>query len=361
MTSLLAKYVPTTTGGSRFGLSFLKSWFECPYRAACQYLMPHPDGRGLQAHHKARPLIAGGLFHAAIEPWYVSRCINKSTGEFQEDNGQPDLEYAQHVLDTWAAQHSGEWEDPIERDTDTQLCRDWLLRYHNHYGPQGVEPDWPNLKVYVDETGPWVEREVVLPLAEGLEATCRIDLIASDLGHPVVVEHKTTSASYYFSLLRSMHIAAQPSMELLCLREAAKLPFLPTACVVNVLNKNPGRAKDAKTPPFGRERVSRTEQEIDHFRRNLMRWLGTIERWLEEFEKLCGTDPEPRDVLEAIGTVFPRTGTLTGQCYTYSRPCEMWPICASTGREAVVVNTYRARYRDGSPTQQPIYEEETSW
>jgi hypothetical protein len=328
---------------------------ECPYRWAMFRLAPHPAGKGLTQQHKARPLIAGGLFHASIEPWYKSRCLNESTGQWCEDTGVPNLERAQHELDTWAAAHAHEWEDPIERDTDTQLCRDWLLRYHEHYGPTGKEPDFPNLRVYVDETGPWVEREVTLDLGNGLQATCRIDLVASDLGHPVVVEHKTTSASYYFSLLRGMHIAAQPSMELLCLQRARALPFIPSACLVNVLNKNAGKGPTAKTPPFGRERVSRTEAELSHFEMNLTRWLTTIEDWLGEYENWL---EKGVDNFTAISRVFPRTGTLTNQCYTYNRPCEMWQVCASSGREALVASTYQPRYRDGQLVSEPIWEEE---
>lgn len=353
--TLLNKYVTTATGGSRIGLSFMKSWFTCPYRAAMEHLAPHPDGRGLTSHHKARPLLAGGLFHAAIEPWYRSRCINPSTGQWTEDTGKPDLERARHELDTWAAQHYSEWEDPIEADTDTQLCREWLQRYHDHYGPTGKEPDFPNLRVYVDESGPWIEREVVLPLGNDLEATCRIDLVASDLGQPVVVEHKTTSASYFFNLLKMMHIGAQPTMELLCLKEGGGLPFLPSACVVNVLNKNPGKSPMAKTPPFGRERVSRTEADIGHFKRNLLTWLETIERWLGEYEQLTTAGHDPYD---AISLVFPRTGTLTGQCYSFNRPCEMWQVCSSTGRESLIAASYKPRYREGEAIRANISEED---
>jgi len=358
--SRLQELIPATEGGaSRFGLSFIKSW-ACPYEGAMQHLAPHPNGgRGLTPQYKARPLLAGGLFHAAVEPWYISRCINKSTGRWTEDTGVPDMDRVWHELDVWAAKHTPEWEDPVERDTDIQLVKSYVQRYHDWYGPTGTNPEFPNTRVYVDEDGPWVEREVIVPIAPGLEYTCRIDLVASDLGHPVIIEHKTSAASGFFNTMKMMHIGAQPTGELFALQYAKRLPFTPVACIANVINKNPGKSKDAKTPPFGRERVSRTEEQMRLFPLNMAKWLGQIEAWLEEYQGLLGQGVPP---YEAIACVFPRTGTVTNTCFRYNRACDFWALCANAGNEERSAFIYNARYRDAADAVVPpslgYYEED---
>lgn len=342
MTSLIHTLLPHLPGGaSQFGISFLTSWVKCPYRFALTYLAPHPSGgRGLTLSTKASPLLAGGSFHLALETWYASRCVNPSTGETTEDHGQPDLERARQAILTHSAEHAHEWESPEARAVDTQLTLDWLQRYHDFYGPQGAMPEWPEMKVYVDETGPWIEREVRVPLTEGLYLTSRIDLVASDGGHPVVYEHKTTSASQFFALQNRMHLSAQPTAELLALQTGAGLPFVPSACVINILNKNPGKAANAKTQPFARPRVSRTEADLAKFVFDAGTWLRDIEEHLGAWKAL--TDAGVDD-WEAIARVFPRTGTLNGACTEYNRQCQFWGLCIQTGRESRGANAFQAR------------------
>lgn len=346
---------PHEGGGSRFGMSFLSLYLACPTKWALAYVAPHPDGRGLVTAHKARPLLAGGSFHAAVEPWYLSRCRNKSTGQWCEDHGQPDLELAMHHLDTWVASHAGEWDDPIEMDTDHQLVRDWVRRYHDYYGPGGTMPEYPNVRVFVDETGPWVEREIVVPLGGGLEFTSRIDLVASDRGFPAVYEHKTAAASSMKSTKAMAHLKAQFTGELFALGHGAKLPFQPSRCVVNILNKNPGKTAAAKTLPFEREAVSRTEEQIARFADNLTTWLGRMGEDLHHYETLCQQGVEP---YQAIFRVWPMVGTATGACFSYQRACDMWPVCMNTGREHLSALAFDARYRDGKPVTHTFEEEE---
>lgn len=350
-TNLLDLIPAQADGASRFGVHFISTWLRCPFEAALEHLAPHPSGgRGLTRQYKARPLLAGGGFHAAIDPWYRSRCLNPSTGAWCPDTGKPDLERALFELDTWVASHATQWEDPVERETDHQLIRGWMQRYHDYYGPTGTHPDFPNLQVYVDETGPWIEREVTIPVADGLFYTVRIDLVASDLGHPCVYEHKTTAASSYHTLLKSMHLSAQPTGELFGLKVARALPFLPVACVVNVLNKNPGKMANAKTPPFGRERVSRTEADIGRFESNLLLWLSRIDEWLGAYKHLVSTGVEPYD---AIAQVFPRNGTITGTCYRFNRACDFVPMCSMVGREALSAHAYNPRHRPTGEAAEP--------
>lgn len=351
----LKKWIPPHEGGgSRFGMSFLSLYLACPARWALAYVAPHSQGRGLITPHKARPLLAGGGFHSAVDPWYTSRCKDPSTGQWCEDHGRPDLDFAMHTLDTWVATHAGEWDDPVEMDTDHQLGRDWVRRYHDYYGPGGTMPEYPNVKVFVDETGPWVEREIVVPLGQGLEFTSRIDLVAIDRGYPAVYEHKTAAASSMKSTKAMAHLKAQFTGELFALGHGAKLPFQPSRCVVNILNKNPGQTSRAKTLPFEREAVSRTEEQIARFALNLEGWLSQMGEDLQRYEALL-EDGVP--TFEALYRVFPLVGTTTGACFSYQRACDFWPMCSNTGREHLSAVAYDPRYRDGEPTR-PLTEEE---
>jgi hypothetical protein len=342
MTSLLKQYIPKMEGGgSRFGTTFIKLYLTCPYQWAMAWVAPHPDGgQGLTTRYKARPLLAGGSFHAGIERWYASRCINPSTGQLTEDHGRPDVERAEDDINTWVAQNEGQWETPEEREADRTLTIDWLRRYDEFYGPKGVVPEFPDTRVYVDETGPWIEREVTIPLPGDMEFTCRIDLVASHMGFPCVYEHKTSSPSSIQSLCSISHLSAQPSAELLALKVGAHLPFIPAACVMNVLNKKPPMGGKGKTLPFYRERVSRTEADLEKFLHDVTSTLQEIEERLGAYQRLL-EDGVP--TYQALLTTFPRRGTFTGACHSYNRKCDYWALCANTGREHLTAGAYRAR------------------
>lgn len=341
--SLLHTLLPHAPGGaSQFGVSFLTGIVKCPFKSALSTIAPHPaGGRGLVTTTKASPLLAGGSFHLALETWYHSRCVNPSTGEITEDHGQPDLERSRDAILNHSAEHAHEWESPEQREVDTQLTLSWLTRYHDFYGPKGAMPEFPEVRVYVDETGPWIEREVSVPLVDDLYLTSRIDLVASDGGHPCVYEHKTTSAGQFFALQDRMHLSAQPTAELLALQVGSGLPFVPSACVVNILCKNAGKGPNAKTQPFARPRVSRTEADLVKFRHDVVSWLRTYEGYLDQWNEL--TTVQGVDDYEAIRRVFPRTGTLNGTCNEYFRQCQFWGLCCQTGREDRGAGAFAAR------------------
>jgi hypothetical protein len=340
MNALQQLVSPTLEGGSRFGVSFLRAW-KCPYEWALRYIAPNPNGgTGLVTETKARPLLVGGAFHFGLEMWYKARCTDPSTGGFCEDRGSADLDVIEACINAYVLDHHKEWEDEMEMAKDEKDLVEYVRRYHHHYGAGGLDPEFPGLRVFVDGTGPWIEREITVKLPNtGFEFSCRIDLIVTDGGILKVLEHKTTSASGLYSLMSSFHLDAQPTAELWTLQQALALPVVPQAVVLNVLNKNP-RKDGTGTPPFARQDTSRTEADVAAFQNMVWKMLAEMNECCENYVQAISRGMEPFD---AILLCFPRRGTIFQHCLRYGRKCDYWGLCSLTGFEARGAAAFKPR------------------
>lgn len=331
-------------GASRFGLHFMGSWISCPRKAALMHLMPHPNGGiGLAPQHTKRPLGVGWTYHEGIAHWYLTRCTNRSTGEPDRDTGQPSLEATLDHLTVMADTRKADWEDEEEWSADVALCRELVTRYDQWYGPKGIDPEWPNVQVFCDETGPWIERTIEVPIGDtGLVYTCRPDLLATHLGTMCVWEHKTAAPSSISGLLARMHVEAQPTGELRALRHAhPKLASTISAVVINAINKKPAKGPRGTTPHFARERVSRTELDFAQFDNDVeqtLLWIGGMILHWHTLQEKHSMSP-----WEAMMYAFPKLGTMHGACHSYNSQCEFASICQQAGRERAMALSYRPR------------------
>lgn len=341
MPEVFDRYIPPSpTGGSRFGGHFLSLYHECPYKWATRFLAPHPDGgQGLEVTTIARALGVGGMFHTFAEAWYRSRVRDGV------DTGEADLDAALSVtLDAMAkAEPNWEGEDNSEWLKDRDLVQEMARRYHERYGPGGLDPERDVLQVFCDpETGePWIEREVEVPIKPGLVYTCRLDLVARYFGTLCVIEHKTTSAGGFWGLISSMDVTIQPAGELLALRHSWPYETLgnPSSVVVNIINKNPPKGQ-GKTLPFYRDEKTRTDAELAQFGHMAEQTLDEIVERLETYHRRVEGG---MDVWLALRTTFPRRGQFTGACYKWNRPCAYINLCQATGFEHRAVAGFRPR------------------
>jgi len=338
--------VPTVRdGASRFGIHFLGQWIACPRKAALSELMPHPQGGlGLTPNFTKRPLGVGWTYHEGIAHWYRTRCTDRSTGAQGDDTGQPSLEAALDHITVAGESRRAEWEDEEEWAADMALCRELVTRYDQWYGPKGVDPEWPEVRVYCDETGPWIERTIEVPIGDtGLIYTCRPDLIATHLSTLAVWEHKTTAPSSMAGLLARMHVEAQPTGELRALRHAhGTLLTNVSVVVINAINKKPAKGPRGTTPHFARERVSRTQADFDQFDHDVettLLWIGGMILHWHNLQEKHSMSP-----WEAMLYAFPKLGTMHGACHAYNTQCHFASICQQAGREQMMALSYRPRF-----------------
>lgn len=340
-------------GASRFGIHFMGEWISCPRKAALSGLLPHPEGGiGLAPNYTARPLGVGWTYHEGIAHWYATRCTNRSTGELSDDTGQPSLEAALDHLTVLGETRRAEWEDEEEWQADMALCRELVTRYDQWYGPKGVDPEWPEVRVWCDETGPWIERTIEVPITNtGLIYTCRPDLIATHLSTMCVWEHKTTAPSSMAGLLARMHVEAQPTGELRALRHAhPSLASGVSAVVINAINKKPAKTGRGTTPHFARERVTRTELDFEQFDNDaeaVLLWVGGMILHWQQLQERHSMDP-----WEAMLYAFPKLGTMHGACHTYNTKCHFSNLCQQAGREKAMALSYRPRIADTAPRKE---------
>ena len=322
MTALHDLIAPSLEGGSRFGVHMLADML-CPQEWALKYLARHPDGIGLTTR-KGRALNVGSGWHQVLEAWYRTR-VTDSSGAWCPDHGVPDLDATVSHLTKWMNDHQSDWEDPDEWLKDYRTLTDGITKYHNFYGPGGPAAEYPETQVYVDGTGPWIEREITVALDHEFQFTSRIDLIVTYRGRLAVMEHKSTSASFYHSLIDSLEIDAQPTAELFTLMGATGLPYVPSTFFGNIWNKNPKR-DGTGTPPFGRPIISRTEEHVAHFTEMALDSLIEMNHRCERYLTLLKGG---MDQFSAINACFPRRGLIFKHCVRFNRKCPFWALCQS--------------------------------
>lgn len=326
-------------GASARGSHFFKTWHTCQMRWFNEMLRPHPDGGlGLSPSKTDRPLLLGHAFHEGMAAWYQSRC---KTGA---DNGQPDLDLAIDTMRQTLASRESEYADPSDLQADLDKATSLLCQYHDFYGPDGLSPEFPDLRVVVDDEGPVVEREFQIPLGPGLPSfTCRVDLLAdyTHTGHTwrSVVEHKTTSGSSLSRLVSRSHVDAQITGEILVVHQAYPEEPVPQV-LLNAIVKD--RGARSKLPTFQREFMRRPDLMLGNAYQNLRQTMEQVKDAVARYDEQVGAGADPH---EAGRQVFLTNGMANGNCVSF-RPCPFITLCKSMGLEDRMIVGFRPRSRN---------------
>jgi len=324
----------TTEGGTRFGSHFLEVYQTCPTKWFNQFKRPHPQegGEGVRPARTASPLLVGGAFHEALDVYYRS---GFSTGRYSVDLA---LSRARECI----LERKDEFEDQDIMEKDWLLVQKLVQSYADHYGPGGVDPEWPRMKIIVDSEGePVIEREYEIDLDfKDYIYTCRIDALVESEGYLNILEHKTTSASQLHRLFDRNNMGLQATGEYFVLQTQFPDEKINGVMVSAIVKDRSERARSKGEPDFLRRIFSRTHLELDKFRINVIKTLGRIEADMEEYvmelERTGSVDEAAR-----IAFVQHRA-----QCCVFRR-CEYYGPCATIGRESIMFRSgFKPRIRE---------------
>ena len=347
------RFVPDVgpTGGTALGNSYLSTWANCPrewfnlyYRPIIGYDENDKEviRRGIQLPTTATPLINGRIFHEAIGEWYNSGVRDG------DDTGERSVEKAIDMARTHWTRAAGmnEYGGGAEESEESWRLLEQMIRdYHNDFGPDSMEPEFPEIRVVCDDQGqPLIEREWVAPLKPGYNYTCRTDLIITYRGNLMTMEHKSATRSSARMMLNSLATASQFTGEYWILSEIFPEEVL-SGVLVNVVFKGP-RPKTARAQfqqAAVRESTTRSPGMIEAWKKECIHILDQIEESIGEFDKLIqeGGDPE-----QAMMSCFPIHGIRTGRCNAYGRNCDYYNLCMLAGMEARQLNQFRPKVWD---------------
>lgn len=313
------------SSASRFGSHYLNLWRACPMKWYRQYLQPHPSGgMGLEATTTAEPLLLGSAFHEGLASWYATGWRD---GQYDVARACADLHSKMHT-------RYKEFEDEESFVAIITQAQELIRRYADHFGPGGMVPEWPELRILSDTEGqPIIEREYEYPLGyDDFTFTARVDALCEFNGYPYVLEHKTSSAAGVSRLLTGMGTNLQCSGQIWLLSKC--LGTTPTGTLVNVVVKNPGRAAGSRR--FDRTIVTRSQAELAKFETDAIRTLRAIREATDEYQTLvqAGMDPDT-----ASRQVFLMN---TQECVRYSA-CPYFGICKALGSESRYLGSFRPR------------------
>lgn len=326
-------------GGTAYGSHFYKLWHSCQRKWWLSMRAPHPDGgEGLRTEHTAGPLLLGSGVHEGLEAYYRSGY----------SDGQYNVDAAVRHLETKMGERRGEWRSDTDYQAELAQGRKLLYDYDAWWGPNGVQRDYPSMKIVVDEEGPIIEREYRIEVGSGLPPfTCRVDAVVEWQGYRWVLEHKTTAASAVHRIQNSMRTNIQGTGECYVLQQAIGGSI--QGILLNVLVKN--RSSRSKEPPFLRVPIARTRPQLEMFAAQLERTALTMDYLNDTYDELveAGLDP-----WSAAQQVFVASGSANEQCMAYNRPCEFIELCAGVGHEDVLTAGFRASVR---ALDEPTHEE----
>jgi hypothetical protein len=326
-------YLPTG-GGSRFGSHYIGLSQDCKKKWFLRFRYPTEAGRGLESIRTAKPLLMGWGAHEGLAAYYLTGWDTTNAC----DTGQYDIDAACDHLATMLQGRASEFEDEsqvIEVIEETQTL---VRKYHDHYGPGGISPDYPDLQIMAGPEGePLIERELECSLGyKDYVFTARIDGLAMYNGFANIFEHKTTAASSVGRLFQRMNIAMQATGQIFLVKNL--MPDIQlNGCLVNTLVKNrSARAISRGESPFMRDITTRTNLELEKFRNDVVRELRVLEELEEEYTHLVSLGMSPGDAGNQVYTMN------TSQCVQFSR-CEFYGLCKSIGFENNMMGLYRPR------------------
>lgn len=318
---------PRPGGGTKMGHHYLKTFEDCPQLWFNQFLRPIVrDGilyHGISTRKTALPLLAGGLFHEMIAAWHLSGCRDG------EDTGVRDIEYAIDVGQKHWNRTLAQYESPEKAEEDYTKTTALMREYHDQVGPNGLAPDYPDIKVAFDGEGePLVERAFELsmgyPKDDPYIYTCRVDLIMERYGFNQVMEHKTSHVSFVKQKLRSIDQDAQFTGENAVLVDTCPEDAV-NGVLVNIVAKGRAAKPTVRTPPLiSRETTTRTPAQMEAWRKSTITTLMEIDDRVGGFahDLSRGINMEA-----AAEWHFPMRGLRTGHCWSFNRLCGFAGLC----------------------------------
>ncbi|MCP4113821.1 MAG: PD-(D/E)XK nuclease family protein [Desulfobacteraceae bacterium] len=343
MTNLL-RFHPSTSieGGTAVGNSYLCASVACPRKWYYSYFMPSGEAGecvGIQPKKVSNFLLTGRVFHEGLAAWYNWGCEG---GEI--DNGSRNLQEAIEIAEHVHAEVYSQYLTPTIADDDLHKVRDMLIDYHEEFGPDGREPEYPQYQVAFDDKGPLIERTFVIPLEyKDYNFTTQPDIIMWRDGFLVARDHKTSSTGFgaVGKRLKKTRLDTQFVGEYLAL--TTYLSDQPLDGVeINVVVKERRQKKTCKYKAGVRSDVfGFSEKDLKAYRLECIHALRGIDQgvtwWHNAVEKGHGLE-------DAADIAFPRHGMRVGTCEAYRDGCEFRELCENKDRvEELIIENYVAR------------------
>jgi hypothetical protein len=324
------------TSATKFGAHFISGFWDCPYR---WWLQHRAKDYGLVPHKTADPLLIGSGTHAGLEAYYHSG--------WQDGNYQ--LEPAVEAVRAHFKERADEFQSHERLGKDFTVVERLLDLYDHQYGPRGLTPEFPKVRVVADSDGhPLIEREYEIDLGyRDYKFTSRIDLVVEFHGYLGVLEHKTSVASAVWRLLARAPMDLQFTGQFFCVRVAH--PELAIGGVIpNILIKDWGPKSKFPSAFPDRQPFARSDAHLEKFRMDVVRTLREIELREREWRDLVAAGMEP---FEAARMTYVQR---TSECVVYGT-CNYLPICTTPGREEAMLQDYRPnpKYLEASDHADP--------
>jgi hypothetical protein len=335
-----ARFIPEQTlgGGTRIGSSYMTSFWVCPYQWYNNYYRGTLDDTGHTQQVGIRPrwtsnfLLMGSTFHEGIAAWYDSGVRDGA------DTGTRDKDKMMAVAEATHKHNLSQYADSTQAEEDWKIIRGVLLRYHDTYGPQGPECEYPDLQVAVDGLGnSLVEREFSISLGyQDYIFTSKPDMIYQHGGNLRTRDHKTSTAWGAKQRAASIHMDPQFTGEFLVLADLFPEEYISHA-EVNVVVKN--RSLTSRDPLCIRQLTSRTPTDLAVYKTSCIDILQEIDDRVGRFEEYRskGVDENRAAVLS-----FPLHGTRTDTCHKY-RGCQFLDLCQNFERQQDSLRHFKPR------------------
>lgn len=313
MTNPLPIPTPDREGGSPFGSSFIKGWWECPKKWWYGFLAPHPKGGlGLESQFLAKPLAIGIVVHKWLEVFYI-------TGN---------AEAADQAVTNWFKDYQGP-EIMDLGDVDDMVT----TLVSNYLDYERTNPLVP-LSL---ENGPLLECNLAINLGyNGYIYTARLDGVVTNTedGYNYILENKTVDVSRYQELVGSVDFDIQFTGQNFLAHH-----LLPTlniqGVLVNILKKRVGKNNSEKID----RRISYPNpQKLEKFRLDITRTLENIDQSIAEYDELVSLAMPP---YEAARQVYDERGDR--KCNW----CEFKEICRNPTKAEAFASPFLARASKG--------------
>jgi hypothetical protein len=320
----LARLLPaerTTNGLTRVSQSLVDDWLTCRHLFYAERVAPIAAGTGLRSIVDDEPLWVGKVFASGLAGY---RRSGWRDGNWDEGAGLRALAEAADA-ERESAGFTDEWE------RRTAAAQQLLERYIDRCGPQ----DWGLFHIAELDGEPLIERELEVPIAEGLAYSSRPDAVVWRLadGRLCALDDKTTSRpdTARITFRRRGQLTGQQWAVQTALNNGAAAGML-----VNLVHKKPGRS----APPRTLESVDRESKRLELWVTHTLETLQDINNALERYWERCLKWPE--DIAARMSF---SDEPAEGSCFRYNRPCRYLRACE--GGESVLkwyADESRARY-----------------
>jgi hypothetical protein len=330
------RHSPSRAGATAYGSHFLGTWAQCERKGYLQYRAPHPrGGEGLQPTHRSANLLFGAAIHEGMAAYYQS---GWKDGQYDYTAG----------LDAFVASMTREcelWRTPEQYADFHALGLHMLRAYHEWYGPGGISPEYPEIRVATDSEGlPIIEREYVYEVSPSQVFTSRVDLAVMRGDWLCLMEHKTTKRTSLSSLLQSCRFDSQFTGEYLVLSQLmGSAPI--QGIIINALVKD--ATPRGKVPPFVRDYVYRPNTMVEQFQHDLANQLSYIDQLNDTYDSRVAEGVDP---WEAARRTYPARGMHNGLCVRFNEPCPYLELCLAMPHEGAVAQSYDPSIYPEAPT-----------